>query len=200
LNIRLSSTPLYALDGVVVHEFTHHLQDVVGQEVAGEAVSPLELHFGLAAMSSAALSEGAALYSERVALARDFYRDGDTRMTALRRLNAASWLMLRAVRLVVDTGIHSKGWTRDEVIAYMKQRVLNSDAFIEWEADRYASWPAQALAYMVGSEAIATERARAEAALGGAFDPRAFHRMVLELNGTSPGALRVSVDRLIAGD
>jgi uncharacterized protein (DUF885 family) len=106
--------------------------------------------------------------------------------------------MLRAVRLVVDTGMHAKGWTREQSIQYMKDKLGYTDALAKSETERYMAWPAQALGYKIGSLKIAQLRARATAALGPKFSLPAFHEVVLG-DGTLPlSLLEAKVDRWIA--
>jgi uncharacterized protein (DUF885 family) len=106
--------------------------------------------------------------------------------------------MWRACRLVVDTGLHAKGWTRRQAIDFMAGRTALSRREVETEVDRYISWPGQALAYKMGEIRIRELRARAEKALGPRFDVRAFHDAVLA-NGTVPlTVLEEQVDAWVA--
>ncbi len=104
----------------------------------------------------------------------------------------------RAARLVVDTGIHSQGWTRDRALAYMRDYTALSEHEIETEVDRYIAWPAQALSYYLGERALIQARAKAEAALGARFNLRAFHDAVLELGSVPLPVLAARIDRFIA--
>ena len=106
--------------------------------------------------------------------------------------------LARAARLVVDTGIHSKRWTREQAIAYMREYTTLADHEIETEVDRYIAWPAQALSYYLGEMAIVKARAKAESALGAKFNIRAFHDTVLELGSVPLPLLEARVDRFIA--
>ena len=109
-----------------------------------------------------------------------------------------SYEMWRACRLVVDTGIHSKGWTRDQAIAFMLENTALTRTNIEAEVDRYITWPGQALAYKLGELKIRELRTRAETALGPKFDLRGFHDAVLK-NGSVPlDVLETQVDAWIA--
>ena len=101
------------------------------------------------------------------------------------RLTYAMW---RACRLVIDTGIHHKGWTRDQAIAYLRDNTALSEHEVTTEVDRYISWPAQALSYKLGELAIMKLRREAEAELGPKFDVRAFHDAVL-----APGSVPLPV-------
>jgi uncharacterized protein (DUF885 family) len=118
---------------------------------------------------SASFVEGWGLYSERLADEMGLYRDAYERFAML---DAQAW---RAARLVVDTGMHALGWTRDRSIRYLADAagIVETDAIIE--TDRYIAWPGQALAYMIGRREIDRLRAEAAAALGSRFDLRAFH-------------------------
>ncbi len=93
-------------------------------------------------------------------------------------LNYQIW---RAARLVLDTGIHAQGWSRDRAIAYLRDYTALPEHEIETEVDRYIAWPAQALSYYLGEEAILQARSKAENSLGARFNLRAFHDTVLEL-------------------
>jgi uncharacterized protein (DUF885 family) len=106
--------------------------------------------------------------------------------------------MWRAVRLVVDTGIHAQGWTRERAIAYMREYTSLPHRSIETEVDRYIAWPAQALSYYLGEMAILQARAKAERTLGGNFNIRVFHDAILELGSVPLPVLEARVDRLIA--
>jgi uncharacterized protein (DUF885 family) len=186
--------PLYSYDATLTHEYTHYLQDLVSRESSGEApVSQFLPLFG-----SYVLSEGGAHFAEVQGYASALYNYPDSTITALTRLSALQGLMLRAVRLVVDTGIHLQLLTRDEAIAYMKARLNRSPAFFESEVDRYESWPAQALSYRIGAEAIVTEQQRAQAALGSRFSAPAFDKMVLSLSGATGQLLTLRTDAFIA--
>jgi uncharacterized protein (DUF885 family) len=110
-------------------------------------------------------------------------------------LNYQIW---RAARLVVDTGIHAKGWTRDHAIAYFRQYTALPEHEIETEVDRYIAWPAQALSYYLGENAILEARAKAEKALGAQFNLRAFHDAVLELGSVPLPVLTARIERFIA--
>ncbi len=126
-----------------------------------------------------AFIEGWALYAERLGLEMGFYEDP---YSDFGRLSMEMW---RACRLVVDTGIHYFGWSREEAIDFMKENSAMSDHNIRAEIDRYIGWPGQALAYKTGELKIRELRARCEDKLGKDFDVRAFHDAVLE-NGAVP--------------
>jgi uncharacterized protein (DUF885 family) len=99
---------------------------------------------------------------------------------------------------VVDTGIHAKGWTREQAQKYLHDNTALSDHEIETEVDRYISWPAQALSYYLGEATIWRVRHKAEAALGEKFNIRAFHDTVLELGSVPMPVLEARIDRFIA--
>lgn len=140
-----------------------------------------------------AFGEGWGLYAERLGLEAGFYSDP---YSDFGRLTYEMW---RACRLVVDTGLHAKGWTRQQAIDFTSERTALSRHEIETEVDRYISWPGQALAYKMGELKIRELRARAERALGRRFDVRAFHDAVLA-NGAVPlTTLERQIETFIAG-
>lgn len=168
-------------DAVVTHEFTHYLQDVAAKGLQANAISPYASLFG-----STAVVEGAAHYAEMLRLEQpNAYAQATNRETALARLGAQQNLMLRAVRLVVDTGIHAKDWTRDQALQYMKDRLTMGDDEIAFEVDRYGSFPGQALAYRVGAEGIKKAKEDAKTRLGAAFSEKKFNKTMLEVQGAS---------------
>ena len=119
--------------------------------------------------------------------------------TPAKQMGRLSYEMWRATRLVVDTGIHSKGWTKQQAVTFMTENTALSAANIDAEVNRYITWPGQALAYKIGELKIRELRTRAEEALGDKFDLRAFHDAVLE-NGAVPlDVLEEHIDRWIAG-
>ena len=111
------------------------------------------------------------------------------------RLTYAMW---RACRLVIDTGVHHKGWTRDQALAYLRDRTALSEHEITTEVDRYISWPGQALSYKLGEIAIVRLRARAEAELGERFDIRAFHDAILAEGSVPLPVLEARIGAFIA--
>jgi uncharacterized protein (DUF885 family) len=184
----LDQRPLWELPALGVHEAMpgHHLQIALQQE--------LDLH-PLRANGTffTAFVEGWGLYSERLGIEMGLY---DTPAKQMGRLSYEMW---RATRLVVDTGLHSKGWSKQQAVDFMTDNTALSPANIDAEVNRYMTWPGQALAYKVGELKIRELRTRAEAALGGEFSLRAFHDIVLE-NGSIPlSVLEDHVDRWIAG-
>ena len=163
----------------------HHFQISLAQE--NEALPPF-MRFG----GNTAYVEGWALYAETLGYDMGFYKD------PYQRFGTLSDEMLRAMRLVVDTGIHSKGWTREEAINYM---LSNSDLPMSEatsEVERYIAIPSQATAYKIGALTIQRLRAKAQAELGGKFDIRDFHAQVLNTGALPLAVLEQKIDRWIA--
>jgi uncharacterized protein (DUF885 family) len=184
----LESRPLYNLEALTLHEAVpgHHLQVALSQELDGLP------NFRRYSYIST-FGEGWGLYSEHLGLEMGFYTDPYSNFGRL------TYEMWRACRLVVDTGIHAKGWTREQAMEYMASHTALALHEVETETDRYISWPGQALAYKIGELKIRELRAKAERELGTAFDIRQFHDAVL-LNGSVPmPVLAEAVDRYIAG-
>jgi uncharacterized protein (DUF885 family) len=184
-----ADNPRWTLPTLLYHEAApgHHFQLSASQLIKGvpllRKVSPFS-----------AYSEGWALYAERLA-AEDMEMYADDPLGDLGRLQAE---MFRAVRLVVDTGMHAKRWSREEAIAYMLAKTGNTEDEVTREIERYVVWPGQATAYKTGQLAILRMRAKAEAALGETFDLKEFHELVL-MNGAMPlGILDMTVDEWIA--
>ena len=170
----LESRPLYTLRALTLHEAVpgHHLQNALRQELDD---LPDFRRFS----SNSAFGEGWGLYSEYLGIEAGIYK---TPYDDFGRLTYEMW---RACRLVVDTGMHAMGWSRDRAMDFMVSNTALSLHEIRTETDRYISWPGQALAYKIGELKIKELRARAEAALGEQFDIRAFHDAIL-LNGAIP--------------
>ena len=141
-----------------------------------------------------AFVEGWGLYSERLGIDLGLY---DTPQKEMGRL---SYQMSRACRLVIDTGLHSKGWSKAQAVAYMKDNSALTDANIEAEINRYISNPGQALAYKIGQMKIEELRARAEKELGAKFDLRRFHDAVLGQGSVPMDALEAQIDAWIAAE
>jgi uncharacterized protein (DUF885 family) len=118
--------------------------------------------------------------------------------TPYERFGMYGYQIWRAVRLVVDTGIHSQGWTRAQAIQYMHDNTALPDHEIETEVDRYIAWPAQSLSYYLGEMAVVDGRSKAESALGAKFNIRAFHDAVLQLGSVPLPVLKARIDRFIA--
>ncbi|MGB8850388.1 MAG: DUF885 domain-containing protein [Candidatus Acidiferrales bacterium] len=151
----------------------HHMQLSVQQQLTG--LPKFRLH----GLNFTAYTEGWALYAEQLGKDAGFYQDPNSDYGRL------SSELFRAVRLVVDTGIHSKGWTRDQVVDFLRKSGAVDEPTIQSETDRYISWPAQALAYKLGQLKFRELRARAQTELGPKFDLRAFHDEMLD-GGTLP--------------
>lgn len=164
----LDSRPLYVLEALTLHEAVpgHHLQGALAQELEDLPAFRQQLYIS-------AFGEGWGLYSERLGLEAGFYEDP---FSNFGRLTYEMW---RACRLVVDTGIHAMGWTREQALDYLGSNTALSLHEVRTEIDRYISWPGQALSYKIGELKIRELRARAEKELGPAFDLRAFHDRLL---------------------
>jgi uncharacterized protein (DUF885 family) len=185
---KLDQRPYYELPSLTMHEAVpgHHQQIAIGQELD----LPPFRRYGA---SFAAFTEGWGLYAERLGIEMGLY---DTPEKEMGRLSYEMW---RACRLVVDPGIHAKGWTREQAIDYMLAQTALSRGNVEAEVNRYITWPGQATAYKVGELRIRDLRARAERRLGSRFDLRGFHDAVLE-NGAVPlDVMEAAVERWIAG-
>jgi uncharacterized protein (DUF885 family) len=184
----LGSEPLYTLEALSLHEGVpgHHLQTALAQELAIPEFRRKSNH--------SAFVEGWALYSERLGKEMGFYEDPYSDFGRL------TFEAFRACRLVVDTGMHAFGWSRQRAVDFMLDNTALSAAEINKEIDRYITVPAQALSYKIGELKIRELRARAEAELGSSFDIRRFHDMVVG-NGSLPLAvLEDMVVEWIAGE
>ncbi|WP_256077275.1 DUF885 family protein [Massilia sp. YIM B04103] len=182
----LPSRALYSLPALTLHESApgHAFQMPLALEQGGRP------DFRKAYIS--AYGEGWALYSERLGTEMGIY---ETPYEVFGMLSYQAW---RASRLVVDTGIHAKGWTRQQAQDYLMQNTALSSHEVETEVDRYISWPGQALSYYLGEMAIVEARKKAEAALGKQFDIRAFHDTVLHLGSVPLPVLQARIDSFIA--
>ena len=139
-----------------------------------------------------AYTEGWALYAERLGKDVGFYQDP---YSDYGRLDADIW---RAIRLVVDTGVHSQHWTRQQMVDYFHDHSNIDEPTVQTEVDRYIAWPSQALAYKIGQLKILELRARAKQALGDKFDIRAFHDEVLDSGALPLDLLSNRIDAWIA--
>ncbi|HET9211875.1 MAG TPA: DUF885 domain-containing protein [Thermoanaerobaculia bacterium] len=175
-------------EAVAYHEGVpgHHLQISVAQQLKGLP------KFRVLATFFSAYTEGWALYAEQLGKEIGFYKDP---VSDYGRLSSE---LFRAVRLVVDTGIHDKGWTRDQVIAYMRENDVN-DVLAQSETDRYIAWPGQALAYKMGQLKIRELRERAKKELGPRFDIKAFHDEILDGGALPLDLLEARVNGWIKG-
>jgi uncharacterized protein (DUF885 family) len=163
----------------------HHFQISLAQE--NEALPPF-MRFG----GNTAYVEGWALYAETLGYDMGFYKD------PIQRMGTLDDEMLRAMRLVVDTGIHSKGWTREQAIKYMLDHSSMGKTDATAEVERYIAIPSQATAYKIGALTIQRLRAKAEAELGPRFDIREFHAEVLDTGALPLQILEQKIDRWIA--
>ena len=186
---KLSQRPLWEIPALSLHEAVpgHHHQIALAQELD---IAPFRRNF----TSFTAFTEGWGLYAESLGEEMGLYD------TPARKMGQLSYQMWRAARLVVDTGIHAKGWDKARAVAFMKENTALSEANIDAEVNRYISWPGQALGYKLGALKIRELRARAEKALGAKFDLRRFHDAVL-LNGSVPlDVLEAQIDEWITAE
>ncbi len=183
----LPARKTWDMESLYLHEAIpgHHFQIALQQELED---LPAFRRFG----GETAFAEGWGLYSESLGKEIGVYTDP---YQYFGRLQAELW---RAIRLVVDTGLHAKGWTREQVIEYMLGNSATTNTEAVSEAERYIAWPGQALAYKIGELKIKELRARAERELGDSFDPRAFHAEVLRYGAVPLEVLESNIDRFIA--
>ena len=170
----LDRRPLYQLEALTLHEAVpgHHLQNALAREMEGVPSYRQRTYIS-------AFGEGWGLYSEWLGLEAGFYQDPYSNFGRL------SYEMWRAARLVVDTGMHSMGWSREKAMDFMASNTALSLHNVRTEIDRYITWPGQALSYKLGEMLIRSLRREAEETLGGKFDLREFHYQVLK-NGSIP--------------
>ena len=180
----LDQRPLYEAIPLSLHEAVpgHHLQITIAQELPAQREFRRDMHF-------TAFVEGWALYAERLGIEMGLFA-GDP-YSDFGRLLYEMW---RSTRLVVDTGMHALGWSRERAIAYMQSNTALSELNIVREVDRYIDWPGQACGYKIGELRIRAMRARAERELGAAFDVRAFHDELLGAGALPLDVLEARMD------
>jgi uncharacterized protein (DUF885 family) len=183
----LDQRPLYELPALTLHEAVpgHHQQTAIARELEDLPPFRRELYFS-------AFGEGWGLYSEKLGIEMGIYQ------TAYEHFGRLSYEMWRACRLVIDTGIHAQGWTRQRALDYLSDNTSLSAANVRAEVDRYISWPGQALAYKLGEMKISELRQRAEEELGDAFDIRSFHDVLLGQGSLPLDLLETVVEAYIA--
>lgn len=177
--------PLYNLEALSLHEAVpgHHLQNAIAQE---QDVPEFRR-----TLNHSAFAEGWGLYSERLGKEVGFYENP---YSDFGRLGYEMW---RAVRLVVDTGIHAFGWTRQQAVDYLASHTALTEKSVNDQIDRYISWPGQALSYKIGEIKIRQLRAKAEKALGSKFDLRRFHDTVIGQGSLPMDVLEDVIDEWI---
>ena len=177
----------YEIEATSYHEGIpgHHLQIAIAQELEGLP------DFRKTAFVTA-YSEGWGLYTEWLGTKMGIYR------TPYEDFGRLSFEMWRAARLVIDTGIHHYGWSRQQAIDYLAGHTALAQHDVETEVDRYISWPGQALAYKLGEMTLRRMRAKAEATLGDKFDQRPFHDLILNLGSVPLPVLEAELDAFIA--
>lgn len=179
--------PTWEMVPLTLHEAVpgHHAQFARALEMEGVSLFRRTASF-------TAYAEGWALYAEQLGHEMGLYDDPYDRFGQL------AYEQWRAVRLVIDTGLHAKGWTREQAIDYFRRHVPKTDQDIVNEVDRYIAWPGQALAYKIGQLRISALRAKAERTLGAAFDLRDFHDEVLATGSVPLAVLEARIDEWIA--
>ena len=180
-------TPRAPVESTAFHEAIpgHHLQTAIAGEL--RRAHPITRHFIFSGFS-----EGWALYAEQLADEMGLYSSD---LDRLGMLDARAW---RAARLMLDAGIHTRGWTRDQAVAFLETHSMASPALVQGEIDRYISWPGQATAYMIGNLALLELRRDAERRLGARFDIREFHDQVLGSGNVTLPIVQRRVERWIA--
>nr|MDQ3625423.1 DUF885 domain-containing protein [Verrucomicrobiota bacterium] len=183
----LASRPIWEMEALTLHEAVpgHHLQIALAQEL--ENVPEWRKYD-----SYTAYIEGWALYAESLGSELGLYKD------PYQKFGKLTFEMWRACRLVVDTGMHALGWSREQALDYMRKYSGKTEHNIVVEIDRYIVWSGQALSYKIGELKIRELRGRATAALGDAFDLRAFHDLILGQGALPLDVLEKTVDEWIA--
>jgi uncharacterized protein (DUF885 family) len=183
----LPSRPLYNLTALTLHESAPGHAFQIPLALEHKQQPEFRQHTYLSAFG-----EGWALYCEWLGQEMGMYE------TPYDRFGMLNYQIWRAARLVIDTGVHAQGWSRDRAIDYLRQYTALPEHEIQTEVDRYIAWPAQALSYYLGENAILEGRRKAEKALGARFNVRAFHDAVLELGSVPLPVLTARIDRFIA--
>ncbi len=183
----LPARPLYNLPALTLHESDpgHALQGALAAEQGGQPEFRRHNYIS-------AYGEGWGLYCEKLGVEMGIY---ETPYEDFGRLTYEMW---RAARLVIDTGVHHKGWSREQALAYLRDRTALSEHEVTTEVDRYISWPAQALSYKLGEIAIVRLRAEAEKELGDKFDLKAFHDAILKQGSVPLPVLEQQIHAFIA--
>jgi uncharacterized protein (DUF885 family) len=181
--VALNKRPIWGMETLVAHEAVpgHHLQSARAIELRGLPDFRRDAGF-------TAYDEGWALYAETLGFDLGLYTDPYSRFGHLQ------WQAFRAARLIVDTGIHTMGWKRQQAIDFMVERTGVEREFVESEVDRYTSLPGQALSYMIGQLKIVELRDRAKAKLGARFDIRKFHNALLDQGAVPLSVLETIID------
>ena len=185
---KLESRPLYTLPSLTAHEAVpgHHLQGSLNREL-GDSIPRFRKNMYLSAYG-----EGWALYTEFLGNELGIYT------TPYEEFGKLTYEMWRACRLVVDTGIHAKGWSREKVFNYMLANTALSEHEVGTETDRYIAWPGQAISYKMGELKIRELRLKAEKELGSKFDIRQFHEIILEQGTVTLPILEKRINNYIA--
>jgi len=183
----LPSRPLYNIPALTLHECApgHSFQMALAEEQDAGPTFRRHTYFS-------GYGEGWGLYTEWLGVEMGIYR------TPYENFGRLSYEMWRAARLVIDTGVHLKGWSREQAIDYLAGHTALSRHEVETEVDRYISWPGQALSYKLGELTIRRLRGEAEAALGERFDPRPFHDEILALGSVPLNTLEEHMRAFIA--
>jgi uncharacterized protein (DUF885 family) len=183
----LPSRPLYQIPALTLHECApgHSFQAALALEGQDRPAFRKQTYFS-------GYGEGWGLYTEWLGRKMGIYR------TPYEEFGQLSFEMWRAARLVIDTGIHHYGWSRQRAIDYLASHTALAQHDVETEVDRYISWPGQALAYKLGELTIRRMRAKAEQAMGPAFDQRQFHDTILNLGSVPLPVLEEELDAFIA--